>query len=318
MNMIKYTKPTIDEFVKSASCKTFDNAYALAYQFLSNSMDDIMQKNSLISEYKIYVANEMFSGCEFNSSSIDIFLEVRAVQLVLNFESNRQYVLKSNIKTFINRFSNNFKIFNKKNVKQKKKEKTLKKQEEKLDKKVDYDILSFYKDLQIQLAKKAYKTTKILLDKNRITIIGKDEFGVEVNIYPVFASGDKELVLYNLNNKKETKIDFRQRFNNLEDINLKTKKLFKLQVRIFNNIFWNVFKLQPNQIFIESILFNVPNVFYTNNIFETTLGIVNYLQNSTMQNFVSICDTSIKLFKEPLNGISFEMAHKFINSIHIS
>ena len=93
--------------------------------------------------------------------------------------------------------------------------------------------------------------------------------------------------------------------------------MFKKQIRVFNNIFWNVFKKTPNQIFIESILFSVPLEFYTDDVYETTLGIINYLKNSTMQNIKSICDDNVKLFAEPLNTFSFEIAYKFIRSLEI-
>ena len=91
----------------------------------------------------------------------------------------------------------------------------------------------------------------------------------------------------------------------------------QIQTRILNNLFYGIFNKVPNQIFIESLLFNVPENLYTTNISETTVNIINFLKNSTMQNFCSICDEKTKIFKETLNTIKPEIAFKFISSINI-
>ena len=61
----------------------------------------------------------------------------------------------------------------------------------------------------------------------------------------------------------------------------------------------------------------MPKEFYVDDIYETTLGIINYLKNCTMQNFFSICDNDVKLFEENLNPYAMDFAYKFINSIQI-
>ena len=315
--MVNISKNIVDEFVKSVNQTSFKTAYYTINYYIEQAMSNIMAKNPLINSYAVYVANEVFTGTEFSSSSLDIFLEINAIQLELNFKEKKQYVFKSGLATFFNTFKSNFKLFSRKNPSQKVREKRIKKEEQKLEQKQNYDVVCFFKDLQIQIAKQSYKTTKIGIHPNHISIVGKDEYGLDINIFPVFVSGNDYSVLYNIKNKKETLVDFKYRWNNLEEINSKTKNLFKLQVRIFNNIFWNVFKASPNQIFIESLLFNVPLEYYTYNIYETTSGIINYLRNSTMKSFVSICDKDKKLFDEPLNTVTLDFAFKFIKSLKI-
>lgn len=312
---MKINKSLISKFEQPIKQNMFENAYNFITHLIDLSMNEIMSRNALINSYDYYIANEALSGVETPSSSLDIFLEINAVQIELNFQEKNQYVIKKNLIGFFNRFKQNFRLF-KKRENTKKNKKQIQKDEGKLSKKENYDVSHFLHDLQIQLAKLSYITTTIFKSSNSIRLSGQDEYGVDVNIYPVFVN-DEYLTLYNIINKKQTIIDFKSRWDNFDFYNKETNEAFQTQVRIFNNLYWNVFKNKPNQIFIESLLINVPKTFYTNNVIETTVSIINYLKNSAMQSFVSICDNTTNLFKENLNTITLEMALKFVKSLKI-
>lgn len=313
---MKINEPIITEFVKSTKQEPFKETLSLIFDYINIAMANITSRNKLITDYNLLLANELFTGTEIPKSNIDIFLELNAVSLELNYKKNNEGEIKGRVVDFFKKFATNFKLSSKKEKKLKKVEKKLKKDEQRILESDTYDVALFYKDLQLQLAKCAYKSTKICLGKNKITIYGKDEFPIKINVYPIFLTGTKA-TLYNIKNKKEVQIAFFERFENVDAMNNLTKNLYKLQVRIFNNLYWNTFNSVPNQILIESLLYNVPLSIYTYNLYETTVGIINYLKNSTLQEFVSICNTDIKLFDEKLNTATFENAYKFINSIKI-
>lgn len=312
---MKINKALISQFEKPINQTAYEHAFNNISQLIDLSMEEIMNRNVLINNFDCYIANEALSGVECSSSSLDVFLELEAVQLELNFQEKNQYAIKRTFSSFFNRFKQNFKIFKvRENAKKNKKQ--MGKVEQKLISKADYDVSHLLKDLQIQFAKRSYNTTTIYKNYNSLKICGQDEYGVEVNIYPVFVN-DEYLSLYNINNKKNIAINFKSRWSNYDFYNHETNKAFETQVRIFNNLFWNVFKIKPNQIFIESILINVPKIFFTDSTYETTVAIVNYLKNCAIQNFVSICDNNTNLFKETLNSVPLDMAFKFVKSLKI-
>lgn len=304
----------IEEFAKEVENTAYNQAYSKICEFLNEAITAIKQRNPYINNYEILVANEVFTDSEFFSSTLDLFVVFNAVQIELN-QKNKKNSFIANLKYFWQEFKSNFAIFN---SRKRKNEKLIKKTEKKALSLKDYNVEMLYNDLTIQLAKLLYNKTNIYIDNSIIKVVGEEEFGVEINIIPVFYINDEQYKMYSFQKKYTTKvIDFKDRFINLDIKNIQTDNVFTKQVRIFNNIYWNNLKQQPNQIFIESLLYDCPNRLFSNDDFETMVKLTNYLKNSTMQNLVSICDENTNLFQEPLNTTSYETAIKFVNSIII-
>lgn len=311
---MKFSKETILSFADYANINAFKNAFAVINGVITDIMTSIMQRNANIKGFEILTANEVFNGTEFAGSTIDLFLHLDAKQIELYFNEKEKFKLNSYFSNFRKLFIENFKLYTRKSKKAN--EKRIAKQEKKILSLDKYDVKNFYKDLQLQLCKRLHNTTQIILNSTSLKIIGKDEFGITINIYPVF-SCDKGYVLYNTLNKKSTIINFGDKFYNVKEKNKQTCSFFKIQTRILNNMFWNIFKQSPNQIFIESLLYNVPTNFFTHNIYGSTLKIINYLKNSDINKFVSICNNETKMFNETINTTRLETAYKFIKSIEL-
>lgn len=311
--MFKISKDLINNFSQELNLTAFNNAYSLAVYHIDQAMNNIMGHNAFIQDYQILVANEVFSGVECTSSSLDLFLCLNAKQLEINFEQDKIYNVKQSFKNFFKRFKENFTILKRKKNSAKK----LQKAEKKILQDEKYNIKTFYNDFQIQLCKTLYTTTKTSLNKLGLKILQGDEFGIEVNIYPVFNYEEDLLKMYNTKNKKQIIINFNDRFTNYNNFNILTDDQFKTQIRIFNNVFYNMFNFVPNQIFIESLLYCVPVKLYTNNCYGTTINIVNYLKNCEIQKINSICNKYINVYDEPLNTTNLETAYKFIKALEI-
>lgn len=311
--MFKISKDLINSFSKEINITAFDNAFSLISNYIDESMQAIQGHNASVQSYEILVANEIYSGCEFSASNIDIFLLLDAKQIEINFNEKKSYKFKTLLSEFIAKFKKNFKLIKRKKISKKK----LEKSEKKVISNEKYDVVSFYKDLQIQLCKVLYQTSKVGISSYSINVFGNDEFCTPINIYPVFECEQDVYKLYNIKSKKNVIIDFKDRFDNIYNINEKTDYKYRVQVRIFNNLFYNVFNTVPNQIFIESILAEVPVDFYTSNVYETTINVINYLKNAEIQNFKSICNNNVNLYKEKLNTISLETAYRFIKNLTV-
>lgn len=305
----------IKEFAKSVDNSSFNQAYSKVNQYINDALSIIKNRNPYINNYDIFIANEAFSDAEFYASTLDIFIVFNAVQIELNQEKNKENKFIKSIKYFWQSFQDNFFIFR---SKKRKNNKYLKKVEKKVMLLEKYNVSTLYNDILVQLSKQMYNKTELYINSNKITIIGEEEFGLPINIYPVFYVDEEKFKLYNIKTDKNIIIDFKDRFQNVEIKNLQTNYNYINQIRIFNNIYWNIFKQKPNQIFIESLVFSCPNNLFVNDVVETTINLVNYIKNNTMQNLKSICDETIDLFNEQLNTVDYQSALKFINKIEIA
>lgn len=305
----------IKEFAKSVDNNSFNQAYSKVNQYINDALSIIKNRNPYINNYDIFIANEAFSDAEFYASTLDIFIVFNAVQIELNQEKKKENKFIKSIKYFWQSFQDNFFIFR---SKKRKNNKYLKKVEKKVMLLEKYNVSTLYNDILVQLSKQMYNKTELYINSNKITIIGEEEFGLPINIYPVFYVDEEKFKLYNIKTDKNIIIDFKDRFQNVEIKNLQTNDNYINQIRIFNNIYWNIFKQKPNQIFIESLIFSCPNNLFVNDVVETTINLVNYIKNNTMQNLKSICDETIDLFNEQLNTVDYQSALKFINKIEIA
>lgn len=305
----------IKEFAKSVDNSSFNQAYSKVNQYINDALSIIKNRNPYINNYDIFIANEAFSDAEFYASTLDIFIVFNAVQIELNQEKKKENKFIKSIKYFWQSFQDNFFIFR---SKKRKNNKYLKKVEKKVMLLEKYNVTTLYNDILVQLSKQMYNKTELYINSNKITIIGEEEFGLPINIYPVFYVDEEKFKLYNIKTDKNIIIDFKDRFQNVEIKNLQTNDNYINQIRIFNNIYWNIFKQKPNQIFIESLVFSCPNNLFVNDVVETTINLVNYIKNNTMQNLKSICDETIDLFNEQLNTVDYQSALKFINKIEIA
>ena len=310
--MLNLSTEQILRYVQGVNLESFNNAYNIVVSLLESAMQDISKRNPFITNYDIKIANEALSGSAISASSLDFFVILDALQMETNYTHKKGRSFKLILSQFVDEFKRNFKLFGRK-ISNKKIEKIDKQFE--LEK--NYNVETFYKDFNFQLLKKCNKATKIGVYGNKININNSNEIGINVNIYPVFKKSEEIYNMYNIKNGNVFEIDFKDRFYNVSLLYEKTNHMSQIQTRILNNIFYCVFNKVPNQIFIESLLFNVPENLFTTNIPETTVNIINFLKNSTMQNFYSICDKNTKIFSEPLNTIKPEIAFKFICSINI-
>lgn len=312
MNQINRT--VVNEFSKEIDLYAFQSAYNLIKQHLHEAVGVIRQRNPYIAHCNLYVANETFSGTEYYASSIDLFVVFTAVQIELNYSNKVTKNIKNNLKYFWKEFKNRFNIFS---SKKKQNEKIFRETEKRVLSLKDYDVELLFNDLFVNLTKLLYNQTTIRINGNKLTVVGQEEFGIDINIYPVFATENGLYKMYNIHSRKNIIVDFRERFDNIQIKNIKTDDQFTTQVRIFNNLYWNILKKKPNQIFIESLIFSCPDNLFTKNVVNTTVNLINYIKNSAMQNMPSICDENTKLFQEKLNTTNLDTAIKFIKNIQI-
>lgn len=308
--MLNVSKNIIEQFAHDVNQTAFENTIDIVVQRISLGMENLLAKNAFITGYQIEIANEVLTGGETPYSNVELFLEIDAPLIEQNQVKMHGNKYKNWLRQFWKEFRQNFKIFSKK----KKSKKAMENAEKKLDQTKEYNISHLFKDIQIQIAKTHYKTASIQIYPNKILISDKTEYSSNIYVYPVFVH-DKIIKQYNTQNSKVNIIDYKNRFDNIDDMNVLTYDMYTTLVRVLNTIFYSIFDRLPNQIFIESILYNVPVEFYTDDIYETTINVFNYLKNCSLNDLVSVCDDGTKLFKDKLNSETLDILLKLIRSV---
>ena len=166
-----------------------------------------------------------------------------------------------------------------------------------------YTIDDLKSDIIFHLSNFVTPTTIIYDFDNHISIIGKEDFGsnVKINIYVcMFDEKNRVFKLYNGRKNKFYDIDFTQRFSNLANKMESCGKSFQNLVKIYNSLYCRAYNKVPNQILIESLLFNCPDNLFVNDIYQTFLNVSNYIRLVDVTSLRSICDNTKTIFKEKL------------------
>ena len=301
----------IEQLAFDVNSDAFVFSFEKIKERLEIAISNIMEKNAFITGYCIEPANEALTGAETVNSTLDLYLELSAPLIEKNLTEQSKNKFKFWLKKFFSEFKRNLKLFSKKN----KSQKNMLKTERKINQSKNYTIEHLYRDIQIQLSKVHYKTSKIQLFANKIQINDQNEYASDINIYPIILSNGAAKQ-YVLGKSKAKIINFKARFNNIESMHDVTDNMSLVQLRVLNSIFYKIFNRIPNQVFIESLIYNVPIEMFADDVYETTINVFNFLKNSAIQNFVSVCDINTNLFKDEMNTETLDIAIKFIRTVN--
>ena len=282
---------------------------------LSIAVEDLSSKVPFITTENVIVqpVNELFNGCVTPMSDYVYFLGINSPQMEFNCLHYR-----ASFKKFKEKFIKAWYDSKKRKSKRRKR----KEAEEMMTysefepEKYNFDDLRH--DLQIAFVENLSNTSIVYNMNDRLVIQGKDDFGSlsEIQIIPVIFSDDK--YKYFISKRKGfLEIDMEERLLNF---NMKYEivgdNLLKV-LKVFNNIFRTISKQSINQIFVESLLFNVPNeLFEGENIYIVFRNIANYLNMTDFSKFVSIENKNEPIYKNKLTANSVGLFYKFIKKIN--
>ena len=256
--------------------------------------------------------NETFNGAFTPMSKFIYFLGINSPQMEMNC-LNKGVNFKKLKQNFIQAWHD---------TKRRKSKRRKKKEEEERHKYTEfepekYDLDSFRKDLQLEMVKNLSTSTIIYNSYDRIIIQGKEDFGSvsQIEIVPVIYDG--ETYKYFLSKKKGfLSINMNERLLNFNMKYEMAGENFFVMLKIFNNLYRNFTKESVNQIFLESLLYNIPNELYkANDIYVVFKNIINFLNMTNVADFVSIENKSEKIFKSKKTGNSAALFVKFMKKI---
>lgn len=262
-----------------------------AIENLSNKIPFISLKNVVLQPY-----NEIMSGAVTDNTIFHYLLGIENAQLELN-------TLKTSL--FWRNFKSRLKYaWENRRKKRKKKDK---KQDNLLNIDLNnskYSIYNLADDLFETLRLYLKETSIIYQDNNVVYIVGKDDFGVncKIKIETCFYSNDY-FKFYIGKRKGFEKINFTCRANCLQEKIRDVGSNFIKMLTIFNVLYFYANNENPNAIFMESVLYNIPDkLFEEKSIYNCFLKIVNYLTLKPINNFNSINDLGLKIYEDKMLG----------------
>ena len=294
------------EFVESLEEKVI-NLLALSIDELSTRVPFISIDNTILQ-----AVNETFNGAYTPMSKYVYFLGINSPQIEIN-SLNKSVNFKKLRQNFIQAWHDS---------KRRKSKKRKRKEEEESHKFADfepekYNLEALRHDLQLAIAKNLSVTSIVYNTSDRLIIQGKEDFGSvsQIEIIPVIYNGD--VFKYFVSKRKGyLTINMAERLLNY---NMKSEMAgpnYFLMLKIFNNLFKSYTKENVNQIFVESLLYNVPNdLFEGKDIYQVFVNIINYLNMTNVADFVSIENKKEKLFKNKLTTNSAGLFNKFIRNV---
>ncbi|MBP3431721.1 MAG: hypothetical protein J6K39_02575 [Clostridia bacterium] len=288
----------IEGLNESSNQEFFENVNEIMYELVTNVITDISAKSPFVRVEKCILqpANEIFTGAFSQRSTYDYFLGVDNTQIEFNSKTK-----KNHWKYIWREFKASWRLGKKKYKKSKKEKQQHEQALQSIDK---YKLSDFRHDIVNKMAQYLTDTSIIYEHMRNISIIGADDFGtgVKVNVYiGVYDSKRKVFKLFNEAKNKFTEVDFADRFSNIEYKQEECGEMYVNMIKIFNALFAKAHKRVPNQILVESLVYNCPKVLFDQkDVYKTFVNVANYIRLVNPRDLVSICNPAKNIFEEPL------------------
>ncbi len=310
------SKQLIDGIVRNDNTDFVDSVDGKVEQLVRESINDLSKMISYVNTKNVVLqpANELLNGAMTDNSNFVYFLGVDNVQIDLNTRKSAKFWkdLKDRIiYAWYARGST------------KRAQKRLKKASEKLDKKQisfdpsKYNIFDLAADLQQTFSKYLTKTSLIYMEGNRLRIVGKEDFGSNTQIIIYITIFDGEKFKY-FRGRKEgyLDLDFSKRINALNEKIEKVGNVYIDLIKVYNVLYFETNNMIPNQIFVESLLWNVPDeLFDDSDAYKTFVKIVNFFTIKSIKNFKSIASNQ-PLFNDKVCGNCAFGHSKLLNKLN--
>ena len=311
------SKSLIQSIANADYTEFAENTEAKVSTLVSLAVEDMAYSIPFVSTQKCILqpVNETFNGAITAESEFIYFLGFNSPQIEINCLQYNDWWKKFKERLVFAWISSK-----KKKRKKKKKQKDAAMPQYEFDTE-KYNLDALKDDLQKAFVKNL-TTTSIVYNQDRcLRVIGKDEFGpkTQIFIYPCLMDEDGNFKFLISRKKGFYKINFTKR---AELINQKIEAVgvnYIYMLKILNTLFRTSSKTSfaPNQIFLESLLYGVPDEFYVgDDIYDVFLKIVNYLNLTDVSNFKSILNPDLTISQDKAtksNQIAFT---RFLNSLN--
>lgn len=292
-------KELIESLNESSKEEFASNINEIVYSLVGTAVEEISQKSPFVRVEKcsLIPVNEVYLGAFCQQSEFTYFLGIDNPQIATNSRKMRNWW-----KYIWTEFKASWRIGRKK--KYKKNKKGVEEKEITFDK---YQLKDFKHDLVNKIAKQVTESSIVYEYRNSLSIIGNEDFGtgVKINIY-VCAYDEKTNTYKILKNSRNKFVPFNfgQRYQNLDKKCEECGNMFVKMAKLLNILYAKKYKKSPNQIIVESLLYNCPNSLFGDDLFQTFVNVANFIRLMNPKRFVSICDEKTALFNDKIVSVT--------------
>lgn len=289
------SKDLIEGLRDSTNLEFVNNLNFTVFSLVDQALKDLSNKSSFIQPEKAYFmpVNEIYTGATTSQSAYAYFLGIANTEIELNSTDKKHF-----FKNFWKRIVRAWKMSKKKKKKKKKiEERTLT-----VVTKEKYTIDDLRNDFVYYLSNLISTSSIIYEYEDHIMVVGKEDFGtnVKINIYiTMYDEKNGVFKMYNGRKNRYYDVDLNERFKNLAN-KMESCENFVNMIKIYNSIYSRAYSKVPNQILIESLVYNCPAVLFEHDVYQTFLNVSNYIRMIDVDALRSICDNSKSIFKEKL------------------
>ena len=289
------SKDLIEGLRDSTNLEFVNNLNFTVFSLVDQALKALSNKSSFIQPEKAYFmpVNEIYTGATTSQSAYAYFLGIANTEIELNSTDKKHF-----FKNFWKRIVRAWKMSKKKKKKRKKiEERTLT-----VVTKEKYTIDDLRNDFVYYLSNLISTSSIIYEYEDHIMVVGKEDFGtnVKINIYiTMYDEKNGVFKMYNGRKNRYYDVDLNERFKNLAN-KMESCENFVNMIKIYNSIYSRAYSKVPNQILIESLVYNCPAVLFEHDVYQTFLNVSNYIRMIDVDALRSICDNSKSIFKEKL------------------
>lgn len=300
MAKIQITRNLINSIASQNNEIYLEKTQNLVRNVVSDSVENLAEKVSYVTKNNVVLqpVNELLNGAFCDNSQFVYFLGIENAQLELNTAKKTNFW-----RELLQRFK--FAWKNRRKRKNKKKKADINDVESTKPQDINkYSIFDLGVDFQKALSNQLSSTSLIYLSGNEILILGKEDFGANTKIKIYLVNSNENLFRFYAGKRKGfIDIDLNARCEALNSKIKNSGENFIKILKILNVIFYNANNRLPNQVYMESVLCNVPDeLFEGEDIYKVFVKVVNYLSIKTIKNTPSINNREKTIFTDIVCG----------------
>ena len=289
------SKDLIEGLRDSTNLEFVNNLNFTVFSLVDQALKALSNKSSFIQPEKAYFmpVNEIYTGATTSQSAYAYFLGIANTEIELN-STDKKHLFKNFWKRIVRAW--------KMSKKKKKKKKKIEERSLTVVTKEKYTIDDLRNDFVYYLSNLISTSSIIYEYEDHIMVVGKEDFGtnVKINIYiTMYDEKNGVFKMYNGRKNRYYDVDLNERFKNLAN-KMESCENFVNMIKIYNSIYSRAYSKVPNQILIESLVYNCPAVLFEHDVYQTFLNVSNYIRMIDVDALRSICDNTKSIFKEKL------------------
>ncbi len=275
--MKKLDTQSVLDFANEQDVTQIGSSYSTLLSILNSAMEQVSSRNMMLvplNEVYITPINSFSNASNTTVSELDVLVSINSTQL----EHNSYGLILTKWQKFTKDIKTAWKNRNKKK-KKKKKKREVKQQAVNYYDQLPYNIMRLKNDLFEEIVNRMTNLSIVYNQAYKISVVANQELGFVFNVYTGIKSGESTKI-WNMGANSFDVYNFNKMQNFIMQKTAIVGPNFLKVFRIFNNLYYYIYKKQPTIGLIESIMMSIPEKLFAQTTIENCFcSIINYINN---------------------------------------